>query len=44
MLKPQNIEGSTMGANKGNDRKASTIDNKMIDWFNALNRDNRDNL
>lgn len=36
--------GSAMVANKGSDKKASTIDNKKTDWLGALNRDNRDNL
>ena len=33
-----------MVANKGSDKKASTVDNKKTDWLGALNRDNRDNL
>ncbi|RVX09598.1 hypothetical protein CK203_012463 [Vitis vinifera] len=44
MLKSQNMEGLAMVANKGNDQKASTIDNKRTDWSKAFNCDNRDNL
>ena len=44
MLKSQNMEGLAMVANKGNDQKASTIDNKRTDWSKASSCDNRDNL
>ena len=44
MLEPQNMEDSAMVANKSNDQKASTIDNKRTDQSRASNRDNKDNL
>ena len=44
MLEVQNIEGSTMVANKGNDQKANTTDNKKTERSKAPNRDNKDNL
>ena len=44
MLEPQNMEGLAMVTNKGNDQKASTVDNKRIDWSKASNCDNRNNL
>ena len=44
MLEPQNMEGSTMVANKGNDQKASIANSRRIDQSKASNRDNRDNL
>ena len=44
MLEVQNMEGSTMVANKGNDQKANTTDNKKTKRSKAPNRDNKDNL
>ncbi|RVW78782.1 Retrovirus-related Pol polyprotein from transposon RE2 [Vitis vinifera] len=44
MLEVQNMEGSTMVANKGNDQKANTTDNKKTERSKAPNRDNKDNL
>ena len=44
MLEPQNMEGSTMVANKGSDQKASTADNKKTNRSRSSNRDNKDNL
>ena len=44
MLKPQNMEGSTMVTSKGIDQKTDTADNKRNDQSRASNRDNRDNL
>ena len=41
LLKPQNMEGLAMVANKGSDQKASTVDNKTTDRLRASNRDNK---
>lgn len=44
MLEPQNLEGSTMVANKGSDQKAITINYKSVYQLRVSNYDNKDNL
>ena len=36
MLEPWNMEGSAMVANKGNDQKANTTDNKRIERLQTV--------
>ena len=38
MLKPQNLEGLTMVANKRSDHKVNTIDHKRVDRLRVPNQ------
>lgn len=44
MLEPQNLEDSTMVANKGSDQKANTVNYKRAYSLKVSNYNNKDNL